>query len=169
MRSEISRCALVLALAAGCATTEVASRQEYTGGPIPRPARIIVHDFASSAADIPPGSFAAGQYAQPSAPPTAQESAAGRELGAEVAKSLVAEIQAMGLPAVRALGQPPARPGEVVFMGYFESVDTGDLAKRVVLGFGSGAAHLQTAVEGYLMTSRGLQRLGGGTVDAGGG
>jgi hypothetical protein len=54
-------------------------------------------------------------------------------------------------------------------MGYFESIDTGSAVKRVALGFGSGAADLKTAVEGYLMTERGLRRLGAGEVHAGGG
>jgi hypothetical protein len=38
-----------------------------------------------------------------------------------------------------------------------------------VLGFGSGSADLKTAVEGYLMTDKGLRRLGSGEVDSGGG
>ena len=54
-------------------------------------------------------------------------------------------------------------------MGYFESVDSGSLTKRIVLGFGSGSAHLNTAVEAYLMTDKGLRRLGSGDVDAAGG
>lgn len=54
-------------------------------------------------------------------------------------------------------------------MGSFEAVDTGSAAKRVVLGFGSRAADLRTAVEGYLMTEQGLRRLGSGTLESRGG
>ena len=162
-------CVFALVVVAGCASTTVTQRQEYEGGKIARPDRIIVHDFASSPADIPAGSAVAGQYAQPSTPQTPEDIEAGRKLGAAVAKELVAEIQAMGMPAVLAAGQPAPRIGDIVIMGYFESVDTGSVAKRVVLGFGSGAAHLETAVEGYLMTDRGLRRLGSGVVDSGGG
>jgi hypothetical protein len=54
-------------------------------------------------------------------------------------------------------------------MGYFEAVDRGSAAKRIVLGFGSGAADLRTAVEGYLMTEQGLRRLGSGTLESKGG
>jgi len=54
-------------------------------------------------------------------------------------------------------------------MGAFEAVDMGSEAKRIVLGFGSGAADLRTAVEGYLMTQQGLRRLGSGTLESGGG
>jgi hypothetical protein len=111
----------------------------------------------------------AGQYAGQSTPQTAEEIEVGRKLGAHVAQELVAEIRGMDLPAVQATGQPAPRIGDIVLIGYFESVDTGSAAERVVLGFGSGAADLKTAVEGYLMTERGLRRLGAGEVHAGGG
>jgi hypothetical protein len=41
-------------------------------------------------------------------------------------------------------------------------------SERIVLGFGSGAAHLKTAVEASLVTERGLRRLGAGEVASGG-
>jgi Domain of unknown function (DUF4410) len=167
--SHVALCLFALALLAGCASTQVTARQPYEGGRLARPDRIIVHNFATTPADVPDGSAVAGQYAEHSTPQTAKEIELGRKLGAEVAKDLVAEIRGMGLPAVQAAGQPAPRVGDIVIMGYFESVDTGSAAKRIVLGFGSGAADLQTAVEGYLMTEQGLRRLGSGDVDAGGG
>ena len=166
---RVAACLFALVVLAGCASTSVTARQPYEGERIARPDRIIVHNFATTPADVPAGSAVAGQYAQHSTPPTAQEIDIGRKLGAEVAKELVAEIRGMGLPAVQAAGQPAPRIGDIVIMGYFESVDSGSAAKRIVLGFGSGAADLKTAVEGYLMTDRGLRRLGSGDVDAGGG
>jgi hypothetical protein len=145
------------------------SVQPYEGERIARPDRIIVHDFAATPADIPAGSEVAGQYPADSATLTPEEASVGRQLGAQVAKELVAEISGWGLPAVRAAGQPAPRIGDIVLMGYFASVDSGSLTKRLVLGFGSGSAELKTVVEGYLMTDTGLRRLGGGDVDAGGG
>jgi hypothetical protein len=127
-----------------------------------------VYNFAATPADIPPWSAVAGQYAGHSTPQTAQEIEVGRKLGAHVAQELVAEIRGMGLPAVQAAGQPAPHIGDIVIIGYFESVDTGSAAERIVLGFGSGAADLKTAVEGYLMTERGLRHLGAGEVHAGG-
>jgi hypothetical protein len=50
-----------------------------------------------------------------------------------------------------------------------ESVDEGDATDRIALGFGEGAAKMRVAVEGYLMTERGLRLLGSGEVDSGGG
>jgi len=167
--SWIASCVFALVLVAGCAKTTMTSVQPYEGPQIARPDRIIVHDFAATPADIPAGSEAAGQYPSDSASQTPEEMSVGHQLGAQVAKELVADISSWGLPAVRAAGQPAPRVGDIVLMGYFASVDPGSLTKRLVLGFGSGSAELKTVVEGYLMTNTGLRRLGGGEVEAGGG
>jgi Domain of unknown function (DUF4410) len=127
-----------------------------------------VHDFVATAADMPTWAEAR-QYGEPSTPPVADEVALGRQLGAQVAKELVSEIRGMGLPAVQAAGQPGPRVGDIVIIGYFQSIDPGSAVKRMALGFGSGAADLTTVVEGYLMTEQGLRRLGSGEVNAGGG
>ena len=158
---------LALVVVVGCASTKVTRREEYTGPKLARPDRIIVHPFAASQADIPAGSAAVNHFATHSAPQTADQIATGRKLGAEVAKQLVTEIQQMGLPAVLSIGQPAPHDGDIVIMGYFVSIDKGSTVKRVVLGFGSGAAELGTEVEGYLMTKQGLRRLGEGKVEAG--
>lgn len=160
---------LALGVATACATTQVSNRQAYTGEKLARPDRILVYDFAATVGEIPAESTLAGQTAEPAAPPTAEQLEAGRKLGEEVAKDLAEEIQKMGLPAVRAQGQPGPRPGEIVIKGYFLSVDEGSAVKRIVVGFGSGGAELKTMVEGFLMTEQGLRRLGSGEVSSGGG
>ncbi len=167
LRAAAALCAL--AFVAGCASAKVTERESYEGQRIARPDRIIVHDFAASAADIPPGSAVAGLYAPPAIAPTAEEVDLGRKVGAQVAQELVTEIRTLGLPAVQAAGQPGARVGDLVIMGYFEAVDSGSAVKRIALGFGSGSADLKTVVEGYLMTASGLRRLGSGEIDSGGG
>jgi len=100
--------------------------------------------------------------------PTEEQLEAGRQLGAEVAKDLVEEIQDMGLPAVRAAELPRGETGDIVIRGTFLSVDEGSALKRIVVGFGSGGAELRTLVEGYVMTERGLRKLGSGQIDSGG-
>ncbi len=75
----------------------------------------------------------------------------------------------MGLPAVLAAGQPGPDVGDIVIIGYFESIDEGSAVKRIAIGFGSGGAKLRTQVEGYLMTDQGLRKLGSGEIDSGGG
>ncbi len=166
--SRVALCLFALVALAACASTKVTGSQNYQGERLARPDRIIVHDFAATASDIPAWSTAASRSAAPSTPRTAKEIETGRKLGAQVAKELVAEIRDMGLPAVLAAGQAPD-VGDIVISGYFESVDTGSAAKRLAIGFGSGGAKLTTQVEGYLMTEQGLRKLGSREIKSGGG
>lgn len=169
MRFHVPIATSLLALIAtlGCASTEITGREIYPGTRLPRPERILVYDFAATQADLPAWSAARYGYAAPDHPPTAEELATGRELGAEVAEALVAEIHEMGLPAVRA-GESEPRLGDYALVGLFESIDEGSAIKRVVIGFGSGTAEMKTQVEGYRMTESGMHRLGSRDVDAGG-
>jgi Domain of unknown function (DUF4410) len=153
---------------AGCASTEVTERQRYQGEKLARPDRIIVHDFTGNPADVPPESPFAAELAG-TIPPTREQREVGRKLGAQIAKQLVADLQAMGLPAVAAAGQPAPQVDDIVLRGYFVSIDEGSAGKRVLVGFGSGTAEMRAAVEGYQMTAQGLRLLGSGEVRSGGG
>jgi hypothetical protein len=85
-----------------------------------------------------------------------------------MALQLVEQIRAMGIWAVPAsMGFQP-RINDIVLRGYLISIKEGSAAKRVAIGFGSGASQLETAVEGFRMTPQGLVKLGSGTVSAGG-
>jgi hypothetical protein len=163
-------CFLILAVVVGCASSEVTEKKSYVGDEkIARPDRIIVYDFVSSPAHVPADSTLAGQYVEHETPQTHEEIETGRKLGAQVAQELAAKIQDMGLPAVRAAGQPAPKPGDLVIRGYFVSADEGSAGKRVLIGFGSGASALRTVVEGYQATSQGLRPLGSREIEAEGG
>jgi len=153
---------------AGCASTEITERQRYQGEKLARPDRIIVHDFTANPAEVPPESAFAAEMAG-AGTPSPEQLEVGRKLGAAIAKELVAELRGMGLPAVPAAGQPAPRADDIVLRGYLVSVDEGSARRRVLVGFGSGAAELRTAVEGYQMTAQGLRPLGRGEVRSGGG
>ena len=156
---------LALAALAGCASTKVTSHDTYEGPALTRPDRIIIEDFAATPAEVAADSALTAEAAAPTAQ-TAEEIEIGHKLGAEVAEQLVANLREAGLPAVREMGQPPPRSGDIVIKGSFYGIEEGSGGKRVLLGFGSGAAELRTAVEGYQMTATGLRRLGGGTTDS---
>ncbi|MFZ2169093.1 MAG: DUF4410 domain-containing protein, partial [Methylococcaceae bacterium] len=145
-------CLFVMVAIIGCASSTITSRQEYQGGKIARPDHIIVYDFAATPADVP-----------------AEQIATGRQVGAEIAKVLVEDIRGMGLPAERASSQTVPQIGDLVIKGNLLSIDEGSAAERVALGFGSGAAQLKAAAAGYLMTDRGLRKLGSGSADTSGG
>ncbi len=101
-------------------------------------------------------------------PLTPEEIGAGRQLGAEIASELVAQIQAMGLPTAHASPGAKVQVNDFVTRGYLLSVKEGSTAKRVVIGSGSGSSRLSTMVEGFQMTAQGLRKLGVGTVEASG-
>jgi Domain of unknown function (DUF4410) len=167
--TRIGFCVLALAVAAGCASTEVSDRHEYMGGKIPRPHHIWVYDFSATPADVPADSALAGQHAEHATPQTAEQIATGRKMGELIATQLVEEIINMGLLARKASSSTQPEINDLVIRGHILSFDEGDATKRVAVGFGSGASHLMTAVEGFQMTAQGLRKLGSGSVGAGGG
>lgn len=158
---------LALLATLGCASVGVTDRERYEGEALPRPGRILVYDFAVVPDDIPKWSEARYRYVAPETPPSAEEIETGRELGARVAQELVDEIQEMGLPAVRAAGQPGPDVDDLVLVGYFGTVDEGSALKRVVVGFGSGAPQLTTHIEAYRQTEDDLVKLGSGATASG--
>jgi hypothetical protein len=168
--TRIAFCMLALVMVAGCASTKITGRDSKIGGEkIAKPDRIYVYPFAATHADIPSWSSAAERLDPPSKPPTPEELEVGRKLGDLVAKELVTKIEGMGLVALEGSQQSLMQPNDLMIIGYFGAVEEGSTAKRLVLGFGSGATDLTTAVEGYQMTNTGPRLLGTGQLESGGG
>ncbi|MCH7614625.1 MAG: DUF4410 domain-containing protein [Nitrospinae bacterium] len=168
--TRIVLCVFVLVVAVGCASTKVTKHESKIGTEkIARPDRIYVYPFAATPADIPTWSVSAGRYAESTTPQTPEQIEMGRNLGVLVAKELVTEIQKMGLPALRGASYTVPRINNILIIGYFEAAEEGSTAKRLILGFSSGATELTTAVEGYQMTLEGPRHLGSGQVQSGGG
>lgn len=159
---------LAVLLLAGCSSVKTSDREQYEGPELPRPARILVYDFASTPSDISDWSDAHNAFAEAGASMDADELDAGRKLGADVAKELVKKLNSIGMTAVRAQDQPGPQLNDLAIIGYFSSIDEGSAAERVVIGFGKGAAQVKAHVEGYHMTDQGMQRLGSATLDSGG-
>jgi len=149
---------------AGCASTDVTSRDRLVFDKLPRPGQIYVYDFASTAAEVPADSEFASPGSAPAAPPTDEEAALGRELGTGIAAQLATEIHEMGLPAMHVSAPVTPQVNDIVIRGYLVSVDQGSTAKRMTIGFGSGGSELTTAIEGYQMTTNGLRKLGSGML-----
>jgi len=167
--ATILSCLFAMAVAAGCASTKVTSREELVTEQLPRPGNILVYDFAATASDVPADSALAGRYDMDATSQTAKQIEEGRQLGDQIASQLVEQIRGMGMPAEQASTGAEPQINDIVIRGYLLSIHEGSEAERVTIGFGSGASELRTAVEGYQMTARGLRKLGSGTVEAGGG
>lgn len=164
-KAGIRRAVLIgfgLLLLAGCSSIKITDRDEYHGEKLARPDRIYVHDFAARADDLPSWSEAAKTYSGQQATSSADELSAARELGVQMGAELVRRIDAMGLEAERADGTTKPAPGDIAIVGFLGSVEEGSGFKRVVVGFGSGAAEVTSHVEGYLATDDGYVKLGSG-------
>lgn len=159
---------LALGVLAGCASSGVKSQTTYKGE-IRKPERVVVYDFSATPQDVPADSALAGLVGQRETPQSEEEIALGRELGARVAEKLVANLNEMGITAVRAASGAAPRLGDGVVKGAFIAVDEGSRAKRMLIGFGAGAAELRTVVEGYQLRESGLQPLGSAEIEAEGG
>jgi Domain of unknown function (DUF4410) len=153
---------------AGCSSSRITEHQIFLKERIPRPAHIWVYDFAATAADIPAESVLSGQDFQHPESQTAEQIEKGRKAGAAVASELVTEIRAMGMPAERASQGTTQEINDIVIRGYILAIDEGNAAKRVAIGFGSGASELKVAVEGFQVTAQGLRKIGAGKMDSGG-
>jgi len=168
--TRIVLCVFALVVAVGCASTKVTKHESKIGTEkIALPDRIYVYPFAATPADIPTWSVSAGRYSESTTPQTPEQIEMGRNLGVLVAKELVTEIQKMGLSALEGDKQTVPRINNLLIIGYFEAAEEGSTAKRLTLGFGSGATELTTAVEGYQMTPEGPRHLGSGQIQSGGG
>ena len=166
----LAACLVAISLAAGCAQTNVSDRESTsTSAIILKPARVIVYDFASTPEAVPPDSAIAGLYRQRTTPQTPEEIELGRSLGAKVSARLVEELNKNGIAATTAATGPVPHPGDVVIRGEFVSIDKGSRVKRMLIGFGAGAAGLETLVEGYVVTAAGLVPLGSAQIETAGG
>ena len=159
---------MALAVLAGCASSDVTSRRSFEGE-LTKPARVVVYDFSATPQDVPADSVLAGQFARREAPQSEEEIALGRDLGSRVAKRLVETLNELGIPAERAADGAVPQLGDGVIKGAFVSVDEGSRLKRMLIGFGAGAAELRTVVEGYQLRETGLFPLGSAEIEAGGG
>ena len=157
-------------LVAGCAGSDVSNEQtNVEAEAITRPERVIVYDFAGSAAAVPNDSAIAGLIEQRTTPQTPEEIELGRQLGALVAAHLIEELNENGIPAISAGAGPVPVPGDAIVRGEFISVDEGSQFQRVLIGFGAGASELRTLAEAYVVTTNGLVSLGSAEIEAEGG
>ncbi len=163
--NRLGVCLIALAALAACAKVQVSDRQVLVDEKAPRPQHIWVYDFVASPAGVPSDSSLAAHAAAASPAQTPEQVALGREIGGQLAKALAADITAMGLPAVRATGEPQVEVGDLVIRGYLLTVEEGSATERVAIGMGAGAAELKVAAEGFQMTEHGLRKVGSGTLD----
>jgi Domain of unknown function (DUF4410) len=147
---KLSLLAGLFALFTGCASTNVSMDSEHEGF-LPKPSRVLVYNFAVSPDEVELDSGISGdiQDLVNTSPRTDQERAIGRQVADALARHLVKEVGALGIPAIRASTNVPIVGRALLIKGQFISVDEGNQAERVVIGFGLGRTDVRTLVEAY--------------------
>jgi hypothetical protein len=163
-------CLIVAAAVIGCAGVRVTAREGTTAAATHvRPNRVLVYDFAAGTADLPPGSALAQLSQERARQQSDKEAALGRRLGELTAVYLVAALNKAGVPALDGSTGALPRIGDGVVRGAFVTVDEGSRMKRMLIGFGSGAAKLETMIETFEVTSAGLVPSGSAQIETTGG
>jgi hypothetical protein len=150
---------VALSLLSGCASTKTLTRQSSAATALPKPARVIVYDFATSPDEIEPDNPIADQYERRSTAQTPEDKRLGRMLSDQVAQQLVHELGERGIGAVRANQAGALTPNDYLIKGEFVSIVEGNRMRRMLIGFGAGSSELQSLVQIYLVTSDGVHRV----------
>jgi uncharacterized protein DUF4410 len=150
MMVMVSAC-LAASLLVGCAKATITPQETASSvGTVQRPSKIVVHDFEVSAADViqnqGPLQRVYRSVSKSDQQMEADRLATGREAAHDLSEDLVKQLKALGFDAENL--PPEATPGDnnLVIEGQFLNADEGNRARRMIIGFGAGASHLETLV-----------------------
>ena len=155
-------------LLAGCTTVQ--TTYEATDGALPKPDMVVVYNFAGSASEVKMDSGVLAKIgdSMDQTPLEDAEVQTGRKVADALAGKLVEQIQAMGLPAMRAGDALPDVDRVVMIEGQFLSISQGNRGERVVIGLGAGRSSVKFNAEVYGRTREGRRLLESFMVDAAG-
>jgi hypothetical protein len=146
--------ATVVTLGIGCTRARVEGART-TAATLPRPARVIVFDFDTGAADVQVGSSprrtarrAVGLYVR-------EADTLAQAVADTLTTRLVDDMRARGFAAERAAGAVLPGLDDLVIQGQFLRIDEGSQVRRFVIGLGVGATELRTQVEVFQVTREG--------------
>lgn len=145
--------ALVLLLAAplgvttGCRSAEITQLQRYRGKPVQQPRRVYVYDFRTDDAQV--------RLADDSEDPAPVAKAVAKALSLV----LVEALEDFHIPVERRVGPLDVPEDSVALHGELVRVDEGSRARRVLVGFGSGASRLETLARVYLPGPMGPEKM----------
>jgi Domain of unknown function (DUF4410) len=143
-----------------CTPPRVAEEQQYFG-PLPRPDRVLVHDFAVTPTEVKLDSGLRGRLTQAFSSETTSEQqyAAARETSAAMTAALAAGLQRYGLPVDRTSSTEAPGPGRFVLVdGQVLAVDEGNRTRRVMIGLGRGMSSVEIGARAYYLDGRAAPR-----------
>jgi hypothetical protein len=158
----------VLVAACGSTDSEVTKSRGNDDGRLPYPSRILVYDFAVSPGEVSSDSVAAGRLSGAADDPqsNAQRQSLEHQIADVVANRVVAELQALDLPAMRWRGPAPAGNDIYTLEGQFLTIDEGNAMQRMIIGFGVGGTELRVLVQAYHINAGRKELLGEAEVSS---
>ena len=140
--------ALLLSCVVGCGQTGVRDIKVTQEKNLPRPARILVYDFAVSEREV--AEYQGIMRQQPSIKdPVEREKQIATEVKDALASELVDGLRSLGFAVERASREDRAIGNEMVIDGQFLTVDEGNPLRRLVIGFGSGMSTVESRAQVY--------------------
>jgi hypothetical protein len=132
----------------GCTSVDTEAERQIAEQRLPRPAMIVVHDFAVSPDEVQSGQpWSSARLVQDTAR-TEAEKAVGHAFADEFATALVEEIRKLGLPAGRANASKVPSGDVVTIEGRFISL-AGDPSAPGIVGFAGGWPDVLADVQLY--------------------
>ena len=151
--------AVMAVICVGCAGVRVKNVQADDARAMPRPARVVVYDFATGTPDVQVASPSGAEGERSSSLTHEQPALLAEAMADSVATTLVQAIQSLDLPAERVAGTGRPEVNDLVIEGEFMRVESGSRTLRFVVGFGVGASELRTHVRIYQVTPEGWKPI----------
>ena len=117
--------AAAAALAAGCARARVQNVQADRTAAVPRPARIVVFDFDTGAADVRVGTSPRRTARQAVGLYVTESDTLAQAVANALAHQMVEDLRGLGFTAERAANALPPQPNDLVIQGQFLRVNEG--------------------------------------------
>ena len=152
--------ALLLAVSA-CSSARVQPAHTYSGAALPRPSVVLVSDFAVTAEDVKLDSGVGSRLKSlfSSTPTDQQQVETGRKVAAAISKTLVKEIEKMGLPVIQGDAGSATSGSTLVIAGQLLSIDEGNRTRRNIIGLGAGSSSVKADTQLYYRSVGAMDRL----------
>jgi len=137
-----------LGMIAACAQSGIRRAALVADTNLPRPSRILVHDFAVNDQEVK--EYQGIMRQQPTIKDAAtRERQLAQEVKDALAEELIDRLKPLGFVVERAAHGARATGTDLVVDGQFLTVDEGNPLRRLVVGFGTGASTVQAQVQVY--------------------
>lgn len=148
VHGSVSLIIIYVLLLGACAQTTVRPVAQIDDRQLPRPTRIMVDNFAISAKDVT--EYQGIMRQQPSNPnPLERQRAISDKATATLTDHLAYRLRQLGFTVEAAEHGKAVGEHELLIDGRFSRVDEGNPLRRWVVGFGAGAAQMNTRVRAF--------------------